>query len=215
MIPVIAFILLGLLTLAECYVWAKIVSGYFLEYLFLLSAACITTGLYFINPIFKIPFFILSLSTALYKLWMFWKNRAKTERKYRGRDMSDIYRLVGFMLAETRGVELDSTAIKAYRYENKNGVLVIGFDGQIKYVNDTFAGFFGKDKKYFYNHPYKSMLSESEYLRSQAYWEENKTINEGGFVNTWTIDGQEVTLMWTKTDNDLDKNLAFCVAEKV
>jgi hypothetical protein len=212
MILSIAFFIIALVSTLEAINWKGKVSSRFHIYLVLITLTFYSLSFYFF---YGVEWVLIAsvITTAAWKVHLIWHHRKSLKN---GSIYSDelIY-IIGLLSSKISEIEIDHTAIKASNMANKSrGVLVIGFDETIKYVNDEFASYFDKSKKWFLdNKYYPDMISEPEYHRSNEFWHNNLEENKTGFVNTWEVDGKKVKLKWVDIFNDNDTEVSYCVCE--
>ena len=95
---------------------------------------------------------------------------------------------------------------------NANGLLVVGYDGTFKYVNNTFCKYLGKDREWFMKKNVIDLILLGEQRRSIEVWENNKAeSNMQDFINYWVIEGKEYKMHWILLWNDNEKQISYCV----
>jgi PAS domain-containing protein len=178
-----------------------------------LSIALLCGAAYFIDSRFVYLFEGFILSAAIVKLIIFWQNRGKGDRSYRGRDMSEIYRLVGYLMAEVKPIEVNPHHKFITDYAVcMNGILALDYDGQILYANDTFCSYLDVEKEWLLKQNFKDLVDAENYEKSMAFWNSNKTDSKmHDFTNYWTVNQTQIRMHWALFYNDNEKQVAYCV----
>ena len=215
----IPLLLLAVSTFVELYLWRNIISKYFKIYLLLTGIFFSTGAVYFLtpNPLTYYVTTLLGITTMLLKTYIFYKNRYKVNKKYGNPIVKDTYTIMGILNSEIKksipiqGVSKYREFIEEFAI-NSNGLLVMGYDGSFKYVNNTFCKYLEKNRTWFQDKNLTDVIDSKDLKETMEFWENNKEgSKKQDFINHWTIEGREYVMHWILFWNDNEEQVSYCV----
>lgn len=217
----IALLVLAAISTAETLYFGKIVGRWMKAHLLIVAGLFALLGLEHVWEHANLAALFAAIFTAGFKILLIIRNRAKMSQTPTGY-LRDAFAMRGWL--EWSGQKKTAKPKDPNPYQDfisqhtleVNGILVIHFDGTIKYVNQSFAEYLDTTPEQLEETNYISYLSKYQKKRSEKAWIEARESREKtlrNWKNIWTIDGKQYAIHWKYCYNDNEQQVACCVID--